>query len=161
MSQLARSPSKVTSSRLTSRMDLSTWDHVPSADGWPCPMSMLCIDSRCSLEPTRPWWQCSNDPAWRAQQEDHPLNFYEYVVVETDDLTIITKTPKAITDALEKVYKFKLKGTGPLWISYSAVITKKANHRGYHIRRPPPTPVFGLPFLWRSYLDWRVTYTFE
>jgi len=67
-------------------------------------------------------------------------------VVETDDLTIITKTPKAITDALEKVYKFKLKGTGPLWISYSAVITKKANHRGYHIRRPPPTPVFGLHF---------------
>jgi len=32
----------------------------------------------------------------------------------TDDLTIASKNPKAITDALENVYKFKLKGTAPL-----------------------------------------------
>jgi hypothetical protein len=41
-------------------------------------------------------------------------HFYEYVAIYTDDLTIASKNPKAITDALENVYKFKLKGTAPL-----------------------------------------------
>ena len=41
-------------------------------------------------------------------------HYYEYVAVYTDDLTIASKNPKDITGALEKVYKFKLKGTAPL-----------------------------------------------
>jgi hypothetical protein len=39
---------------------------------------------------------------------------YEYLAVYCDDLTIASKDPKAITDALENKHKFKLKGTGKL-----------------------------------------------
>jgi hypothetical protein len=39
---------------------------------------------------------------------------YEYVGVYVDDLFIISKDPKSITDALMNDYKFKLKGTGPV-----------------------------------------------
>ncbi|KAL7426750.1 hypothetical protein ACHAXM_000563 [Skeletonema potamos] len=41
-------------------------------------------------------------------------SYYEYIAVYCDDLTIASRNPKAITDDLEKKYKFKLKGTGPL-----------------------------------------------
>jgi hypothetical protein len=41
-------------------------------------------------------------------------SYYEYIAVYCDDLTIASRDPKAITNALEKDYKFKLKGTGPL-----------------------------------------------
>ena len=39
---------------------------------------------------------------------------YEYIVVYVDDLTICSKDPKKITDALENEYHFKLKGTGDI-----------------------------------------------
>ena len=39
---------------------------------------------------------------------------YEYIAVYCDDLTIASLNPKAITDTLEHVHKFKLKGTGDL-----------------------------------------------
>ena len=39
---------------------------------------------------------------------------YEYIAVYCDDLTIASMNPKAITDTLEHVHKFKLKGTGEL-----------------------------------------------
>ena len=39
---------------------------------------------------------------------------YEYIAVYVDDLTIASKHPKAITDALQNVFGFKLKGTGPI-----------------------------------------------
>ena len=41
-------------------------------------------------------------------------SYYEYIAVYCDDLTIASRDPKAITDALQKKYLFKLKGTGPL-----------------------------------------------
>jgi len=42
-------------------------------------------------------------------------SYYEYIAVYCDDLTIASRDPKSITNALEmKYYKFKLKGTGPL-----------------------------------------------
>jgi hypothetical protein len=47
-------------------------------------------------------WMCEKDGA------------YEYIGVYVDDLFIISKNPKAITDALVNDYKFKLKGTGPV-----------------------------------------------
>ncbi|CAJ1953823.1 unnamed protein product [Cylindrotheca closterium] len=39
---------------------------------------------------------------------------YEYVGVYVDDLAMAMKDPQAFVDKLIKVYKFKLKGTGPL-----------------------------------------------
>jgi hypothetical protein len=39
---------------------------------------------------------------------------YEYIAVYVDDLTIASRAPAAITDALKNVYGFKLKGTGPI-----------------------------------------------
>jgi len=39
---------------------------------------------------------------------------YEYVAVYVDDLAIVSKDPKAITDALANHHGFKLKGTGPI-----------------------------------------------
>jgi hypothetical protein len=47
-------------------------------------------------------WMCEKDGA------------YEYVGVYVDDLFIVSKNPKAITDTLVDDYKFKLKGTGPV-----------------------------------------------
>ena len=39
---------------------------------------------------------------------------YEYLARYVDDLGIISKRPREITDALEKEHGFKLKGTGPI-----------------------------------------------
>jgi len=39
---------------------------------------------------------------------------YEYIAVYVDDLAIAAKQPKELTDTLTEVYKFKLKGTGPI-----------------------------------------------
>lgn len=47
---------------------------------------------------------------WMCQNGD----IYEYIAVYVDDLAIVAKDPQAIIDHLEKVYKFKLKGTGPI-----------------------------------------------
>jgi len=47
---------------------------------------------------------------WMRHMGDH----YEYVAVYVDDLLIVSKEPKAITDVLQKKYSFKLKGTGPI-----------------------------------------------
>ena len=41
-------------------------------------------------------------------------SYYEYIAVYVDDLTIVSRDPKAITTALSNTYNFKLKGTGPL-----------------------------------------------
>ena len=41
-------------------------------------------------------------------------SYYEYIAVYTDDLTIASKDPEAITSTLTEKYKFKLKGTGKL-----------------------------------------------
>jgi hypothetical protein len=39
-------------------------------------------------------------------------NLKEYIAVYVDDLCILSKDPKAITDMFTKWYRFKLKGTG-------------------------------------------------
>jgi hypothetical protein len=39
---------------------------------------------------------------------------YEYIGVYIDDLAIVAKDPWEIVDVLERKYKFKLKGTGPI-----------------------------------------------
>jgi hypothetical protein len=39
---------------------------------------------------------------------------YEYIAVYVDDLLVVSRDPKAITDTLVNVHKFKLKGTGEL-----------------------------------------------
>jgi hypothetical protein len=41
-------------------------------------------------------------------------NLFKYITVSVDDLSIAMKDPKELTDILEKKYKFKLKGTGPI-----------------------------------------------
>ena len=41
-------------------------------------------------------------------------NHYEYIVVLVDDLAICMKDPKAFCDTLEKKYKLKPKGLGPI-----------------------------------------------
>jgi hypothetical protein len=41
-------------------------------------------------------------------------DIYEYIGTYVDDCAIISKNPQAITDALQKKYGFKLKGTGPI-----------------------------------------------
>ena len=54
---------------------------------------------------------CPAEPdIWMKDRGDQ----YEYIAVYCDDLTIVSKNPKAITDALINTYEFKLKGTGPL-----------------------------------------------
>ena len=40
---------------------------------------------------------------------------YEYIAVYVDDLAIAARNPKEICDILMKKYKFKLKGTGPIY----------------------------------------------
>jgi hypothetical protein len=55
-----------------------------------------------NADPETDIWMCKKDGA------------YEYVGVYVDDLFIVSKNPKAITDALVDDYKFKLKGTGPV-----------------------------------------------
>jgi hypothetical protein len=41
-------------------------------------------------------------------------NLYEYIAVYVDDLCILSKVPKAITNTHTEQYGFKLKGTGPI-----------------------------------------------
>jgi len=54
---------------------------------------------------------CIAEPdIWMRDQGDH----YEYIAVYCDDLTIASRNPEAITDELEHVHKFKLKGSGEL-----------------------------------------------
>ena len=43
-------------------------------------------------------------------------NVYEYIASYVDDLCIVAKNPKEITDLLENKYGYKLKGTGKVWI---------------------------------------------
>jgi hypothetical protein len=52
----------------------------------------------------------ADDDIWMRAKDDH----YEYIAVYVDDLAIASKDPKAITDELENIHKFKLKGTGPI-----------------------------------------------
>ena len=47
---------------------------------------------------------------WMRACDDH----YEYVAVYVDDLLIASKDPESITNALQEIHKFKLKGVGPL-----------------------------------------------
>ncbi len=44
----------------------------------------------------------------------HRGDHYEYLGVYVDDVTICSKAPKSIIDALTETYKFNLKGTGPI-----------------------------------------------
>ena len=54
---------------------------------------------------------CKAEPdIWMRRNED----VYEYIAVYVDDLAIAAKDPKNITDKLEDVYNYKLKGTGPI-----------------------------------------------
>ena len=54
---------------------------------------------------------CEAEPdIWMRDRGDH----YEYIAVYTDDLTIASNDPEAIIHQLEKVHKFKLKGTAEL-----------------------------------------------
>ena len=41
-------------------------------------------------------------------------DIYEYIAVYVDDLAIAAKDPSSIIEILQDVYKFKLKGTGPI-----------------------------------------------
>ena len=51
----------------------------------------------------------AEDDIWMRDMEDH----YEYIAVYVDDLMIVSRNPKAITDALMAApNNFKLKGTG-------------------------------------------------
>ena len=47
---------------------------------------------------------------WMRDMDTH----YEYIAVYVDDLLIVSKEPKLITDTLVNKYNFKLKGTGPI-----------------------------------------------
>ena len=54
---------------------------------------------------------CKAEPdIWMCWVDD----LYEYIAVHVDDLCILSKDPKAITDMLTEQYVFKLKGTGPI-----------------------------------------------
>ena len=52
----------------------------------------------------------AEDDIWMRDKGDH----YEYIARYVDDLTIVSRDPKAIIDGLMEVYKLKLKGTGPI-----------------------------------------------
>ena len=55
--------------------------------------------------------QCKACPdVWMRNMKDH----YEYIAVYVDDLAIISKDPKLITDTLVNDFKYKLKGVGPI-----------------------------------------------
>jgi Reverse transcriptase (RNA-dependent DNA polymerase) len=72
---------------------------------------------------------------WMRKVDDH----YELICVYVDDLIICSKHPQAIIRQLEEVYKFKLKGTGP--INY---------HLGCdYVREPNGTLCYGP----RRYID--------
>jgi len=52
----------------------------------------------------------ADEDIWMRDMGDH----YEYIAVYVDDLAIASRDPATITTALTDVYKFKLKGTGPI-----------------------------------------------
>ena len=52
----------------------------------------------------------AEDEIWMRKRGDH----YEYIGTYVDDLLIVSSEPQAIIDILLNVYKFKLKGTGPI-----------------------------------------------
>jgi Reverse transcriptase (RNA-dependent DNA polymerase) len=55
--------------------------------------------------------QCKAYPdVWTHARSDH----YEYIAVYVDDLAIVAKDPKSITDTLTNKYKYKLKDVGPI-----------------------------------------------
>ena len=70
------------------------------------------------------WWErCSailmdmgfhqslaEDDIWMRQKSNH----YEYIARYVDDMAIVSRDPKSITDELEKKYHLKLKGSGPI-----------------------------------------------
>ena len=57
------------------------------------------------------FFPCKMEPdIWMRDMDTH----YEYIAVHVDDLLIVSKNPKEITDILVNEYKFKLKGTGPI-----------------------------------------------
>ena len=59
------------------------------------------------------FFPCRAEPdIWMRETEDG--SSYEYVGVYVDDLAMALKDPQAFVDRLTNVYKFKLKGTGPL-----------------------------------------------
>jgi len=63
------------------------------------------------------FFPCKAEPdIWMRQvvKSNHKESHYEYIAVYVDDLAIVSKNPKAITDTLENKHKFKLKGTGPI-----------------------------------------------
>lgn len=59
------------------------------------------------------FFPCKAEPdIWMRPTKDG--SSYEYVGVYVDDLAMVMKDPKTFTDRLINIYKFKLKGTGPL-----------------------------------------------
>jgi hypothetical protein len=52
----------------------------------------------------------AKDDLWMRDKGDH----YEYIARYVDDLTIVSRDSKVITEALMGAYKLKLKGTGPI-----------------------------------------------
>jgi hypothetical protein len=55
-------------------------------------------------------WGSSEPDIWLRPNGD----VYEYIGMYVDDLAIVAKDPKTLTDKLINFYSFKLKGTGPL-----------------------------------------------
>jgi Reverse transcriptase (RNA-dependent DNA polymerase) len=51
-------------------------------------------------------------------------SLYEFIAVYIDDLAIVMKNPKELTDILEKQHKFKLKGTGPISFHFGLDLTR-------------------------------------
>ena len=52
----------------------------------------------------------AEDDIWMRDRRNH----YEYIVRYVDDLLIVSRKPKSITDTLESKFKLKLKNTGPI-----------------------------------------------
>jgi hypothetical protein len=67
---------------------------------------------------------------WMRQKDDH----YEYIGTYVDDLCIVSKDAKAITDHLTQHCKFKLKGTGP--ISFHLGCNFERDENGVLLMRP-------------------------
>ena len=67
---------------------------------------------------------------WMRQKGDH----YEYIGTYVDDLCIVSKDAKAITDHLTHHCKFKLKGTGP--ISFHLGCNFERDENGVLLMRP-------------------------
>jgi Reverse transcriptase (RNA-dependent DNA polymerase) len=54
-----------------------------------------------------------NDVWMRRATDDHGVDYWEYVLVYTDDILAISKNPKAILDALSEHYMLKPESIGP------------------------------------------------